>query len=137
MGRFIFCFHAVLKSKTGPILLCYTVVYGCLNKVSYMMSLIWFCRLFHEHTCMWTCFWQLASLFTQTVECDSRWRHWKLCPLAQLCVTSNRYIVHCILKFYELHELMGSYQWKLSDKIVCVRAESVNLEGDCRNYFCI
>jgi hypothetical protein len=25
---------------------------------------------------------------------------------------------------------MGSYQWKLSDKIVCVRAESVNLEGE-------
>jgi len=46
-------------------------------------------------------------------------------------VTSNRYIVHCISKFYDLHELiLGSYQWKLSDKNVCVHAESVNLEGE-------
>ena len=54
----------------------------------------------------------------------------KTCPLAQICVTSNRYIVHCILKFYELHELMGNYQWNLSDKNVHVHADSVNLEGE-------
>lgn len=45
-------------------------------------------------------------------------------------VTSNRYIVHCISKFYELNELMGSYQWELSDKNVHVHADIVNLEGE-------
>lgn len=45
-------------------------------------------------------------------------------------MTSNRYIVHCISKFYELNELMGSYLWKLSDKNVHVHADIVNLEGE-------